>query len=54
MPYLTAICIIAAGYLYYEYDERHDTSRFLKGLKGLVVFIISLALGVGIIIGHLI
>lgn len=48
------ILIVANGlaYWYQDYNFRHDNNPFLRGFKGLLIFLATLILSTGYILGR--
>lgn len=50
---MIAVLIVVCGFLYAKFDYAHDHARFLRGLNGWFVFIVSIGVAVGIVVGSL-
>jgi len=53
MAVLIAILIVVCGFLYAKFDYHTDHARFLRGLNGWFVFMLSVGVAIGIVVGSL-
>jgi hypothetical protein len=53
MSIVISVILVLLGFIYAKYNYSHDTSRWLRGIKGLLVMFACIILAVGISLGSI-